>query len=127
MLHPDETFEVDLDEGAETPEDEHRRKAFRYGTAGDWIRYEAELDRLYDINDIKVTVQIAGLVASRMSPAVEAEQLADTMTLDELFGLARQLPMLAQLSAAQKKKSKSSSPSSKGSSAATATCAAGGA
>lgn len=125
MLHPDETFEVDLDENTDTPEADHRRYRFSYGTAGDWIRYEKELDRLFEINDIQVTGQFASLVDSRLDTPVGGEVLADGMALDELISLARQLPVLAQISAAQKKKSKSSSPSSRESSAGTATCAGG--
>jgi hypothetical protein len=127
MLHPDETFEVDLDEGTDVPDTDHRRLVFAYGTAGDWIRYEKELDRLYGIDDIQVTGHFASLVDSQLDTPQGAEELADRMALDELIGLARQLPLLAQLSAAQKKKSKSSSPLKKESSAATATSETAGA
>lgn len=103
MLHPDDTFTVELDD---------RSFEFRHGTAADWLEYERHLDVLLSSVEVEQTRAGLDLIVSRMVGDVTAEGLAARLTRAEVVQLASSLPDRASLSEIDKKKLKRSSPSS---------------
>lgn len=114
MLHPDQTFTVDVDDGNEAlPDDQHRRFNFRYGSAAQYMEIEDMLDDGKGLTTRKVN----DALSRRLDDPADAERLAHDLTPTEQVAVLVQLDARQSLSEALAKKSKPLSPSSRASSA----------
>lgn len=104
MLHPEDTFDVDLDR--DEPGEGSRVLTFICGTAGDWRRYEHRLDKVMHAPAIGRTEALLGLIDSMLAEAKGMDALGETIGRGELLDLALALPSEAALSEMAAKKSR---------------------
>lgn len=108
MLHPDQTFTIDVDSDSGLPDEKHRRFEFKYGSAAAYMEIEDLLDDGANLTSRKVH----DALARRLANPSDAKRLAHETTPTEQVGILVQLDVRQSLSESLAKKSKPLSPSS---------------
>lgn len=105
MIHPDDTFTIDLDG---KPATEGPRLTFRYGTAASWRQYRARLKALQTDDGDDGLVEAIGLINVLVVERHDLpDDLAEVATIGTVVKFANGLPVYAELSEYAQKNSES--------------------
>ncbi|MEM6260160.1 MAG: hypothetical protein AAGI37_17935 [Planctomycetota bacterium] len=101
MLHPNQTFTLDVDDGNEDAK-EHRVFTFRYGSAADYMEVDDLLDDVAKLN----TRAVHTALSARLADTQDDRRLAETTTPTEQVAMLVRLEVAQSVSESLAKKSK---------------------